>query len=116
MISKIAHVVRITNQEVDVICFDTWATVSGDEGQISVSFNNEKNNQFLPNRITYRKPSHVNAWKTEKFQQYAFSDKMYGEDFDFCELCYPHINTGFNIGKILHYYVYDKDITQAFEK
>lgn len=104
------------DEDVDVITFDTLASIDGKEGRIHASMNNQKNNQFIPGKITYRKPSHVNAWLTSKFKQYQFSDSMYGEDFDFCNQCYPHIHTGYRIDKVLHHYVFDKDITQAFEK
>lgn len=104
------------DNDVDVICFDTWASVDGDIGTIKVSVKHPENEQFKIGEPTLRKPSHVNAWKTEKFKQYQFSDSMYGEDFDFCNQCYPHITTSHRIDKILHYYTYDKGITQAFEK
>ena len=56
----------------------------------------------------------MNAWLTDKFREYHFSSKNYGEDFDFCNECYPHIESGFNIGKVLHYYIFDNKITRAF--
>ena len=104
----------INNNNVDVICFNTFALIEDLTGVIEVSINNPENEQFKPNEITLRKPSHVNAWLTEKFKKYAFGDSNYGEDFDFCNLCYPHIVSGYNINKILHFYTFDKKITQAF--
>ena len=109
----IKELVAICNTEwVDVIYFDTQATIDSVEGQISVNITNE-NEQFVHNGTTLRKPSHVNAWLTRKFKKYKFSDKMYGEDFDFCNKCYPHITSGYKIDKILHYYIFDRNITQA---
>lgn len=112
----VKEIFKGTFKDVDVISFDSWASVDGLEGHISASIENEKNNQFLPDLITYRKPSHVNAWNTKKFKKYKFSDKMYGEDFDFCNQCYPHVKTEYKIDLILHYYIYNASITQAFEK
>ena len=96
----------------DVIYFDTWATCDGQEGVISIDIENE-NEQFNPDGKTKRKPSHVNAWLTKKFRKFKFSDKNYGEDFDFCNQCYPLIENPYKINKILHYYIFDKQITKA---
>lgn len=102
-----------SDNDIDVICFDTLARVDDKFSFISVSMDNE-NEQFQSNNTTKRKPSHVNAWRTEKFKQFSFTDKNYGEDFDFCNQCYPIVESSFNISQVLHYYTYDKDITRAF--
>lgn len=103
------------DNNVDVVYFDSWASIDGTEGKIDVSINNE-NEQFDPVNGTKRKPSHVNAWLTEKFKQYKFSDSMYGEDFDFCNQCYPHITSSYRIDRTLHFYTYDSNITEAFDR
>jgi len=82
------------NEDVDVIYFDTWASVDGQVGTIKVSIEHPTNEQFVAGQDTLRKPSHVNAWKTEKFRGFKFGDRNYGEDFDFCNQCYPHITSG----------------------
>lgn len=97
--------------DVDVICFDTIAKVDGMPSLISVNVENE--NEQYRYGITKRKPSHVNAWKSEKFNQFQFGDRNYGEDFDFCKQCYPHITSSCKIEKVLHYYTYDNKITRA---
>jgi len=109
-------ILNATMNDSDVICFDSWVNIEGENGRISVSADNPENEQFVPDGVTLRKPSHVNAWKTKKFKKYEFSDKMYGEDFDFCYQCYPHIKSETIINVPLHKYTYDSKITQAFEK
>lgn len=99
---------------VDVVCFDTLAKIENQYGFISVSIHNE-NEQFKQMGTTKRKPSHVNAWLTEKFKQFSFSDKNYGEDFDFCNQCYQIVESSIEIHKVLHFYTYDKAITMAFD-
>jgi len=102
------------SSRVDVIYFDTQAIIDGQIGLISVDHKNPENEQFKPGGETLRKPCHVNCWKTKKFKKFKFSNKMYGEDFDFINQCYPFMKTGHKIDKVLHYYIFDSAITRAF--
>ena len=104
----------INEHDVDVITFNSWVSVDGQIGTIKASNENPENEQFTPGKATLRKPSHVNCWRAEKFNKFKFGDSNYGEDFDFCNQCYEHIESEHVIDKVLHYYIYDSQITQAF--
>jgi len=102
----------------DVITFHQWSTING-EGflvQFGLDYENQDATQVDGQwKNIKRSPFHVCAWKSSVVKNCFFSDKNYGEDWDFCKFAIKEVISEHNIPKILHYYKYDDQITQAFE-
>lgn len=105
----------ISKYNVDVITFDSMAIVDGKEGIVNMSLFN-KTEQWSPERLTRRPPYHMCAWKTMKFKNIQFSNKMYGEDADFSNDAVKIATTEHHIDAILHYYIWDANVTEAFDR
>jgi hypothetical protein len=101
--------------DVDVITFDSMAHIEEKTGRINMSIFNE-NQQWTPDETTRRQPFHMCAWKTDMFRHIKFADSMYGEDAPFSENATALAHTEHHIDKILHHYMWDADVTEAFPR
>jgi len=96
----------------DVIVFWQRAYADGKEAIIDFDLSNE-NTPFVAGTTVPRKPFHVCAFRGEIARKYRFPDKMYGEDWEWCEQVLTEVKTQYKIGKILHTYYYDSEVTEA---
>ena len=96
----------------DVICFWQKAYIDGKEAIIDFDLSN-KNEEFSPGGTISRKPYHVCAWRGGLARKYRFPDLMYDEDRQWLVKLWKEAKTQYKIGKILHTYYYDKDVTEA---
>ena len=105
----------IEQNDVDVITFDSMATIEDQEGLVNMSINNE-NEQWSPDTTTKRQPFHMCAWKTEYFQTIMFPYIMYGEDAKWSSRCMLIAQTEYHINSTLHHYKWNANVTEAFER
>lgn len=105
----------IEKVDVDVITFDSLAIISGKKGRVNMSIYNA-NQQWTPGEITERQPFHMCAWKREKFQAIKFDPIMYGEDAVFSDEATKIADNEHHIDEVLHYYIWEETITEAFER
>jgi glycosyltransferase involved in cell wall biosynthesis len=121
-VAKIYEVI-MTNPP-DVITFDQHTVLKDGKinGEFKVSFglqndNDQLKSTFEAGTIKFgdlnRKPFHVCVWKSEHAKQVDFPDASYGEDWYWAERVLKLVNTEVHIDSILHYYVFDKDVTAA---
>jgi len=96
----------------DVICFWQHAIIDGKEGTIDFDLCNE-NREFTPTRMTPRKPYHVCAWRGDMARKYRFPDLNYDEDRQWLVHLWKEAKTQYKIGKELHTYIFDKDVSEA---
>ena len=96
----------------DVICFWQTAYIDGKEAIIDFDLSNE-NQEFSPGATVPRKPYHVCGWRGELARKHRFPDLMYDEDRQWCEKLWKEAKTQYKIGKVLHIYYFDKDVTEA---
>lgn len=108
----IEEIIKGCDSGCDIITFKQHATISGKEGIIDFSLNNE-NEQFVADAITYRKPFHVCGIRSEIAKRENFPSVGYGEDWHWMERILKNVFTEYKIDKILHFYTYDENITQA---
>lgn len=96
----------------DVICFWQRSYIQGVEGIVDFDLSN-KNSEFQAGKTTPRKPYHVCGWRGELARKYRFPDKNYDEDRQWLIPLWKEAKTQYKIGKILHTYYFDKDVTEA---
>ncbi len=96
----------------DVICFWQTANIEGKQGLIDFDLSN-LNREFKANQTTPRKPYHICGWRGELARKHRFPDLMYDEDRQWCEYLWKEAKTQYKIGKVLHIYYFDKDVTEA---
>ena len=105
----------IENPDVDVIVFDQECHLN-DWPPFRVRFGVEFENQAAADgggKDITRKPWHLCCWRAELAKSAHFSDCSYGEDADWAKQLWPKIKTQYRIDKILHYYRWSKDVTEA---
>jgi len=96
----------------DVICFWQMAYIDGKKGLIDFDLSNG-NLEFQAGQTTPRKPYHVCGWRGDLARKHRFPDLMYDEDRQWCEKLWAEAKTQYKIGKTLHMYHFDKDVTEA---
>jgi len=96
----------ITNEDVDLIMFDSLAILNGKNCNILVDIDNENEPIRKDDEDNYidtkRKPFHVCAWKSEIAKTERFAAVGYGEDWDWVKRLIPKIKKTKKIGKQLH--------------
>jgi len=96
----------------DVICFWQMSYIDGKKGLIDFDLSNG-NLEFQAGQTTPRKPYHVCGWRGDLARKYRFEDLMYDEDRRWCIQLWAVAKTQYKIGKTLHTYTFDKDVTEA---
>ncbi len=105
----------IANPDSDVIVFDQIAKL-GDGAPFRVRFGIEFENQAAAEhgeRDITRKPWHLCAWRSDLAKSARFPDISYGEDAEWAAQLWPKIERQVRIDKVLHYYNWSPDITEA---
>ena len=104
--------------DADVIVFTQGVTINdGNEFKVffGIEYDNERGKKDASGkwRDIHRKPFHVCAWRTELAHKERFQDVSYGEDWDWVQRLLPHVKKQVRIDKVLHYYKYDDQVTEA---
>ena len=60
-----------------------------------------------------REPFHSCVWKSNIAKSERFADASYGEDWHWAKRLIPKVVIADNIDKVLHFYTFDTDITEA---
>ena len=92
--------------DVDVLCFNQLAKWDDNESTIEFRINHPVLGIFRPGGVTKRYPWHVCAWRREVAQKCVFTDKMFGEDYDWVKQAEEIARTEAYSPKVLHYYTH----------
>ncbi len=99
--------------DVDVLCFNQLAKWNGVESTIEFRINHPTNSMFRAGNITKRFPFHVCAWRRELAQQCVFTDKNFGEDYDWVLQAEELVRTEAYSPKTLHFYTHRDEVSLA---
>lgn len=99
-------------EPVDVITFDQQADIAGQVGIVSFDLG-QPNTAFNANGVTLRNAWHVCAWRRDLAQVARFPDLMDGEDWAWAKQLCAAAKTSHHINKVLHYYFFRPDTTEA---
>jgi hypothetical protein len=105
----------ITQQPADVITFDQHCIVNGQEFTVNFDMNNP-NERYIPGMTHVKRPPfHMCFWRAEIAKQAKMESSSYGEDFAWCSLMYPKIQSETHIDKILHLYRYNDRTSESIQ-
>jgi len=100
----------VTNPDADCIVYDSICSQNGGPGQLckyGIEFEYGQSSNLWTG-----KPAHTMIWRNvEKFTELAFSDKNYGEDYDWVGQAWPRIEKQARINKVLYFYDFDAGTT-----
>ena len=99
--------------DVDVLCFNQLARWDDVESTIEFRINHPITGIFRPGGITKRFPFHVCAWRRELAQKCVFTDKMWGEDYDWVLQAEEVAKTEAYSPKTLHFYTHRDEASLA---
>lgn len=102
----------IKNTDADIIVFKQKAIINDVQAIIDFDINND-NMEFISNDIVKRKPFPSCVWKKTIAQRHRFKDINYSEDWDWSKRVLKDVKTQYKIDKVLHYYVFNNNITEA---
>lgn len=100
----IATLCDMAKVDVDVLTFHQLARWNDYETTVEFRIYYPINGIFLANGITRRFPWQTCAWRREVAQQCLFTDKNFGEDFDWVTQANELAQTEAYNPKVLHYY------------
>lgn len=109
----IVKLLQAAGERPDVITFKQKSIINGEEAIVDFDLHYKKNEPFVPNTTIKRRPFHVCAFRGDIARRYHFPDEMYGEDWGWCKQVLRDVKTQTKIDKIIHYYVFDSEITEA---
>jgi glycosyltransferase involved in cell wall biosynthesis len=92
-------------QDVDVISFRQSAIWNGQKSEVHFSIQNG-NEPFNPGGITKRFPWHSCAWNRGIAQSAVFTEKQWGEDFDWLKQVVGQAKREAHIPRVLHHYTH----------
>lgn len=97
----------------DVITFKQTSIINGEQCVVDFDLRHKENEPFVPGSVVKRRPFHVCAFKGDIARKYHFPDKMYGEDWAWCEQVLKDVKTQVKIDEIIHVYIFDSEVTEA---
>jgi hypothetical protein len=108
----VSELLKVTDQTVDVSCYNQLATISGRQWVIRTNLNHDKRHPFAPLRVDglnrpvdcNRPPWHWCAWNTEFAKRIAFGDSNCHEDAIFVMTASTQAKTQVVLDKVLCYY------------
>ena len=105
----------IKKEPADVITFDQHCIVNGREFTVNFDMNNP-NERYIPGMTHIKRPPfHMCFWRAEIAKQAKMESSSYGEDFAWCSLMYPKIQSEAHIDKILHLYRYNDRTSESIQ-
>jgi len=109
----VESLVKAAGSNPDVITFKQHCSVNGQIGTVEFKLGNP-NEGFKPGGITKRNAWHVCAWRRALATMSHFTDKNYGEDWDFAApLCaIPNLHE-VHLDMTLHHYIHSLATTEA---
>lgn len=108
----IEEMLKGCKSDADIICFRQLAIIDDIWSYVDFSIINE-NQEIQPSSITRRKPFHVCAIRSDIAKKYTFPDVGYGEDWYWMEQVLRDIKTEYKTDKVLHFYRFKKEISEA---
>lgn len=109
----IVNLLQAATHHPDVITFKQKSIIDGEECIVDFDLNHTENEPFKPNHTIKRRPFHVCAFKGDIARRYHFPDKMYGEDWEWCEQVLKDVKTQHKIDSVIHAYIFDSKVTEA---
>jgi len=106
----------MTEKPADVITFDQYCVVNGDEFTVNFKMGN-KHEQYIPTSTKYlnRPPYHMCFWHRKIAKNVKFQPISYGEDISWCSAMYPYIHSETHIDKMLHHYRYSDKTSESIQ-
>jgi glycosyltransferase involved in cell wall biosynthesis len=107
----------LSSLEGDIVVFKSEATLNGKK--LIVDFDKDyENEEVTPDgegglRDVKRRPFHVCVWKSSLAKKFHFPDSNYGEDWKWCEQVLGEVKTQTKINKVLHYYNFKNELSEA---
>lgn len=101
-----------TKYDKDIIVFDSWVTINGDNGKIchySVDYVHDYNTDDA----YFRLPNHICCVKREYAIKVKFPSVLYGEDSGYSKLLAKEIKSEHKINDILYKYMYNQESTET---
>lgn len=115
----IIKLLQAIEQFPDVITFRQLSYYDKTHCIINFDLHNSVNEPFKPVGLTEnpltikRRPFHVCAFRGDIARRYHFPDKMWGEDWEWCEQVLKDVKTQVHIDEILHIYRFNTEVTEA---
>lgn len=112
----IEEVLKAIEEDKDVITFKQQCNLDGNEFIVTFGQGNEVEQLTQEYQDIKRPPWHCCVWKTDIFQKVMFPSKIddnYGEDGVWASRAGLIISTSHHIDKVLHYYNFDSEKSEA---
>ncbi len=104
-------VLDATARDKDVVTYDQWATVDGEEGRVSCRLRYKEVQPFRPGAVTKRPPWFWCAWRRELACAYAVPQVRRNEDIMWLKHLWMEVETETHIPQILHRYNFSSSKT-----
>lgn len=118
-VDYLKHILQATQTKKDVIVFRQQCVFGkGNPFIVTPSINNPVNEDTKQIGGVWvdvkRKPFHFCVWKAEIAHKHRFPYNNYGEDWAWCKSMLENdVRTEHRINHVLHYYTWDKDVTEC---
>ncbi len=109
----IIKLLQAIEQKPDVVTFKQKSIINKEECIVDFDLYHKVNEGFTPGATIKRRPFHVCAFRGDIARRYHFPDKMYGEDWAWCEQVLKDVTTQVKIPEIIHTYIFDSEVTEA---
>jgi hypothetical protein len=102
------------NPDADCIVYDSLCSLDDEhEPRIVRSGIEFENTEYTHENGATRKPWHTMTYRRELIKHCRFADQQYGEDAVWAEQAVPLIKKQVRIDRVLHYYRWRADVTEA---
>lgn len=115
-VSSLMEVIK-TDKPYDVILFDQYASINGENlFTVQVEMNNENEQCKKINGVWVnikRAPFHNMCWRSSIAKSEDFPDASYGEDWHWAKRLNEKVKTHYKINKALTFYYFNEHVTEA---
>ncbi len=109
----VQKLVEAASQDVDVITFKQYVWLNN-IGPFPLTFKLGYPSNDSPNMNGFKRPPwHPCAWRSTIAKQCRYSDKMYGEDWDWVKEVNKLAKTSYHINEFMCSYFYNDSVTEA---
>lgn len=109
----VSRLVKACMSGADVVTFAQRAVINGAVGFIRFDGHTHTDPPWKQGEMVKRAPWHVCAWRRDLVKDCLFTDRMDGEDLDWCRQARRRVSTTTHIDAVLHTYQFDSNLTQA---
>lgn len=106
------------NPDTDLVVFNQQATIDGEVLHVTFDLGYANEQPQHPDgtwkKSIKRGPWYCCVWRTEVACKGRFPDISYGEDWEWSQQVIPHVKKHVRIPKVLHYYQWSSDVTEAY--